>query len=57
VGYRYPHDHPDSLVPQDYLPEPLVGTVLFRPGSTGAEALLAERLAEIDERMGKKPRE
>jgi putative ATPase len=57
VGYRYPHDHPDSLVPQEYLPDALAGTVLFRPGQTGAEVSLAQRLAEIDERMGRKPRD
>jgi putative ATPase len=57
VGYRYPHDHPDSLVPQQYLPDGLEGTILFRPTRAGAEAALAARLDEIDERMGRKQRE
>ena len=57
AGYRYPHDHPDGIVAQQYLPDPAAGTVLYRPSQTGAEAAVGERLAEIDRRMGRKPRE
>ncbi|HLA66690.1 MAG TPA: replication-associated recombination protein A [Acidimicrobiia bacterium] len=57
AGYRYPHDHPDGIVAQQYLPDPAAGTVLYRPSQTGAEAAAGERLAEIDRRMGRKPRE
>ncbi|MCB2223583.1 MAG: replication-associated recombination protein A [Actinobacteria bacterium] len=55
-GYRYPHDHPDSLVAQQYLPDEAEGRVIYRPGRTGAEARLAEHLAEVDRRMGRPPR-
>ena len=56
AGYRYPHDHPGGVVPQQYLPDEARGRVIFRPGRTGAEAGLAERLAEIDRRMGRRDR-
>jgi putative ATPase len=55
-GYRYPHDHPDAVVPQQYLPDAAADRTLFRPGSQGEEAELAERLGEIDRRMGRPPR-
>lgn len=56
VGYRYPHDHPGAVVPQQYLPDEAEGRLLFQPGSTGAEAALAERLAAIDRAMGRRGR-
>lgn len=56
TGYRYPHDHPDGLVPQQYLPDEAAGAILYRPTRSGAEADIAERLAEIDDRMGRQPR-
>jgi putative ATPase len=56
VGYRYPHDHPEGIVPQQYLPDAAKDRILYRPGVAGAEARLAERLAEIDRRMGRPPR-
>ena len=37
-GYRYPHDHPDGYVAQDYLPDDLVGTRFYEPTDHGAEA-------------------
>ena len=55
-GYRYPHEHPDAVVPQQYLPDDAEGSVLFRPGTSGAEARLAEWLAELDRRMGRPQR-
>jgi len=57
VGYLYPHDHPDGLVAQQYLPDAARGRYLYHPGHTGAEATTAERLGEIDRRMGRPPRE
>lgn len=57
VGYRYPHDHPDSLVAQQYLPDGLEGMILYRPSRSGAEIATADRLREIDERMGRKGRD
>jgi len=57
VGYRYPHDYPGGVVAQQYLPDAALGQVLYRPGGTGAEAALAERLAEVDREMKRPPRE
>ncbi len=54
VGYVYPHDYPDGIAPQQYLPDAARDRVLFHPGHTGAEAALTERLAEIDRRMGRR---
>lgn len=57
VGYRYPHDHPDALVVQQYLPDAARGRILFRPGGSGAEAEIAERLRRADERLGRPRRD
>jgi len=53
VGYVYPHDHPGSLAPQQYLPDEVVGRFLYHPGDTGGEVEIAARLAEVDEAMGR----
>ena len=53
VGYVYPHDHPDGIAPQQYLPDAARDRILYRPGHTGAEGAIAERLADIDGRMGR----
>ena len=55
-GYRYPHDHPGGIAPQQYLPDEADGRIIYRPGDTGEEKDLAERLAEIDRRMGRRER-
>ncbi len=44
-GYRYPHDHPEHFVPQQYLPRSLLGTYFYRPSEQGYERQVAERLA------------
>ena len=44
-GYRYSHDYPEALVPQDYLPETLGGRVYYRPSDHGYEKTVRERLA------------
>jgi putative ATPase len=44
-GYRYAHDSPDAYLPQEYLPDVLRGTILYRPGTFGYEKRVAERLA------------
>jgi putative ATPase len=44
AGYRYAHDSPDAYTPQEYLPDELRGTVLYRPGAFGYEKKIAERL-------------
>ena len=36
-GYLYPHDHPGGLVPQEYLPKEVQGSVLWSPASNAKE--------------------
>jgi len=52
-GYKYPHDFEGHYVPEDYLPDELVGERIYEPSDSGFEAELQKRRAEIDE---KKPR-
>lgn len=47
VGYRYAHDHPDGVVPQQYSPDELVGTDYYRPTARGAEREIAGRLERL----------
>ncbi len=56
VGYQYPHDHQDGILPQQYLPDEAVDAIVYLPGSHGEEAGLADRLARIDRRLGKPER-
>ncbi len=44
--YLYPHDYPDALVNQDYLPEVLKGRTYYRPTDRGLEAEIKKRLDE-----------
>ncbi|MEW6489390.1 MAG: replication-associated recombination protein A [Thermodesulfobacteriota bacterium] len=43
-GYLYPHDHPDGVVAQSYLPDALEGRRYFAPGRFGFEKEIAKRL-------------
>jgi putative ATPase len=43
-GYDYPHDHPDALVEQQYLPDVLIGRRYYEPSDRGAEQAIGERL-------------
>jgi putative ATPase len=44
-GYLYPHDFPGHFIPQNYLPEKMIGRRLYEPSSEGYEKTIAERLA------------
>jgi len=55
-GYLYPHDHPDGVVPQQYLPDEAAGRIIYDPGDCGEESVIAERLREIDRGMGRRDR-
>ncbi|MBA3530012.1 MAG: replication-associated recombination protein A [Propionibacteriaceae bacterium] len=55
VDYTYAHDQPHGIAAQQYLPDTLVGARYYRPGTRGAEASLAERLAKIEEILGGPP--
>lgn len=46
-GYRYPHDDPDGVVPQQYPPEALTGVDYYRPTRRGAEREIAGRLDRL----------
>ncbi len=46
-GYLYGHDHPGSVVAQQYLPGELAGRRYYQPTGNGAEQSLARRLQEI----------
>jgi putative ATPase len=45
VGYKYPHMTPEHFLPQQYLPNSLLGTYFYQPSSQGYEAQVTERLA------------
>ncbi|MBB5160409.1 replication-associated recombination protein A [Mycobacterium sp. AZCC_0083] len=47
VGYKYAHDHPDGVVPQQYPPDEVVGVDYYRPTSHGAERDIATRLDKL----------
>jgi putative ATPase len=47
VGYRYPHDASEGVVPQQYPPDALVGRDYYVPTAHGAERTLAERLPKL----------
>jgi putative ATPase len=42
--YRYPHDHPDGWVAQQYLPDQLTDRQWYRPSTHGFEQEIAERM-------------
>ncbi|MDQ3931565.1 MAG: replication-associated recombination protein A [Actinomycetota bacterium] len=45
VGYQYAHDYPGGFVPQQHLPDALVGRILYEPTRRGDEAEIARRVA------------
>jgi putative ATPase len=53
-GYKYPHDFEGNYVPEDYLPDALIGERIYEPSEAGFEAELARRLAELAERKRSK---
>ena len=50
--YKYPHDFAGAYVPEDYLPDAIVGETIYEPSDSGFEKQLAARRAEL---MKKKP--
>ena len=47
IGYKYSHDDPDGVVPQQYPPDELVGVDYYRPTTHGAEREIATRLDKL----------
>ena len=43
-GYKYPHNHPDHFVEQEYLPSELIGKRYYTPSNQGREAAIADFL-------------
>jgi putative ATPase len=46
-GYKYSHDDPDGVVPQQYPPDELVGVDYYRPTGHGGEREIAGRLDRL----------
>ena len=42
--YLYPHERPDHFIPQQYLPEQLLGTYFYSPSNQGYEMYVMNRL-------------
>ena len=47
VGYKYAHDDPDGVVPQQYPPDELIGANYYRPTNHGAEREIGGRLDKL----------
>ena len=54
-GYKYPHDYSGNFVEQHYLPEELRGSHYFKPGESGYEKQIKNRLSQIDKKRGNNP--
>ena len=46
-GYKYPHNFEGNYLPEQYLPDALVGRTFFRPGPHGRERELWDRLEAL----------
>jgi putative ATPase len=47
IGYRYSHDDPDGVVPQQYPPDELVGVNYYQPTTHGTEREIGTRLDKL----------
>ncbi|GAC48291.1 putative ATPase [Gordonia aichiensis NBRC 108223] len=47
VGYQYPHNDPDGVVPQQYPPDELVGVDYYVPTDHGFEREIGPRVAKL----------
>ncbi len=43
-GYRYAHDYPDALAPQEFFPKELQSRIYYKPTNRGYERSIKERL-------------
>nr|WP_246598715.1 replication-associated recombination protein A [Nocardia tengchongensis] len=46
-GYKYPHDHPDGVLGQQYPPDELVGTDYYHPTDHGYEREVGPRVTKL----------
>ncbi|HCS61004.1 MAG TPA: recombinase RarA [Microbacterium sp.] len=51
-GYKFPHDHENGIVPQQYLPDELDGRRYYEPKPLGAERDISARLERIRRILG-----
>ncbi len=51
--YQYPHAHPDHFLPQQYLPDELLGTYFYQPSPQGYETEVRDRLTQWREAQQK----
>ncbi|MEI6404436.1 MAG: replication-associated recombination protein A [Actinomycetes bacterium] len=54
VGYIYPHDLPEGVAAQPYLPDTLANARYYRPSGRGAESLALTLLERIRGLLGRK---
>lgn len=45
-AYKYPHNHPNGFVSEEYLPEEISGQRIYEPGNNAREAQFRQRLSE-----------
>lgn len=56
ADYIYPHNLPERIAAQQYLPDALLETRYYEPGAIGAEGAIVERLARIRQILDSAPR-
>jgi putative ATPase len=54
-GYKYAHDDPDGVVPQQYAPDELIGVDYYRPTGRGAEREISGRLDKLRAIIRRRP--
>lgn len=52
-GYKYPHSNPEHFMPQQYLPDSLLGTYFYKPSTQGYEPEIRDRLSRWREAQRK----
>ncbi len=50
VNYKYPHNFEKNYVPQQYLPDHMLGKSFYQPSDNGYEMTIAKRLAYFEQR-------
>lgn len=53
IGYKYPHNYEKNYVPQQYLPDQIVGKKFYTPSANGYELTVTKRLQYFEERKRK----
>lgn len=53
LDYKYPHNYPNSIVEQQYLPQDLIGVCYYKPSGNGKEKYLDTVLGRIKKLLKK----